>query len=319
MKKIKGSSHSLGIMTQLVALIAMLIVSAVLRCIQVKNNIDAETGFYFDDSHPAVYLLIVLVIAGAALFYVFAYVSEEANTITPVGLKSKPLSAASVALAAAMIFDALNSSATAADNGIQSSETYFDELGSVQSGLGANSFFNNAVIIFAVLGAVYLLILASSFFSGNQKAAKHRLLALTPAVWMGFRLMGMFVVKISFLRVSDLFLNIFTMCFSISFFVALAMTISGVYSSGNSWKLSACGYTTAFLAFTANIARLIFTFVDKSKYVCPDYAFSVVDVLVGVFAVVLLVECAKKKSNFDPNEVQDFNDDIVVDIEDVQM
>lgn len=296
--KIKSSKESAKAKYLVYFLPVSAIICFILRCIQTKTNIDASTGFYKSDSVLTV-VFYALVIISVVIFCVYSFISKDASEISTSAVKSKPLGIVTILLAASMVYDVLYSFVLAAEKSSETGGLYYGQVNPVKAMLNSGSLFISLRAIFALLSAVYIFILASSFLKGDGKASKHRVLALSPVCWACFRVMGVFVKKISFLRVSDLFLDLITLCFMIIFFMALAQVNSGVYSEGFSWKIIGYGFSCALVAASTNLSRLIFTIYDKEQYVNAEHPFSVIDLVFAIFVFVLVLECLKQKKTYE--------------------
>lgn len=296
--KIKSSKESAKAKYLLYFLPASVVVFFILRCIETKTNIDASTGFYKNDSVLTV-VFYALVVISIAVFCVYSFISKDASEITPHTVKSKPLAIITILFAASMVYDTLYSFILASDKLGSTGGLYYGEENPLKAMMSSGALFVSLRAVFALLSAVYLFVLASSFLKGDGKASKHRIMALAPVCWACFRLLAVFVKKISFLRVSDLFLDLVMLCFMIVFFMAFAQVNSGVYSEGFSWKIIAYGFSSALVAAGTNLSRLIFTLYNKEQYVNAEHPFSVIDLVFAAFVLVLAMECIKQKKSLE--------------------
>ena len=298
--KIKTSKKEITIDNLHLLFLISALVCTVLRCVQVATLIDAETGFYKQSS--VITVLFYIVLFGSCLaFCLLSYLSSQSASLQTSTIKSKPLCAVSAVFGITMFincFTSFSQSLTSSGSGANVEGSAFKVMmstGVLPKALQA---------AFALLSAVFFFILADSFKNGSEKARGHKLLALAPIGWVAFRLIFRFVSKISFLRVSDLFLELSMLAFMILFFMAFAQVNSGVYSEGFGWRIPAFGLSAALLAVSANLPRLIFTVVDAGKYINSNYTFSLTDVVFCVFAV-LLVPAAVKASAEIAKKAQD--------------
>ncbi|MGN1444033.1 MAG: hypothetical protein ACI4XE_09315 [Acutalibacteraceae bacterium] len=282
--KIKTSKKEITVDNLPLLFLISAIVCCVLRCVQVATLIDAETGFYKQSS--IVTILYYIVLFGSCLaFCVLSYLSQQSATLSTSTIQSKPLCAVTAIFGISMFIN----SATSFVQSITSSGSADAYAGSGFKAMMSSGELPKALqAAFALLSALYLFYLAASFKNGSETARKHKIVALAPVGWVAFRLIFRFVSKISFLRVSDLFLELSMLAFMILFFMAFAQVNSGVYSEGFGWRIPAFGLSAALIAFSVNIPRLIFTLVDADKYINPNYAFSFNDLMFCVFAVMLV-------------------------------
>ena len=289
--KIKTSKKEITVDNLPLLFLISAVVCCVLRCVQVATLIDAETGFYKQSSVITV-LYYVFLFGSCLAFCVLSYLSRQSASLSTSTIQSKPLCAVAAVFGVSMLlnsfmsfFESLSASSSANAYAGSAFKTMMS-TGELPKALQA---------AFALLSALYLFYLAASFKSGSETARKHKIVALAPVGWVAFRLIFRFVSKISFLRVSDLFLELSMLAFMILFFMAFAQVNSGVYSEGFGWRIPAFGLSAALIAVSVNVPRLIFTVVDAGKYINVNYTFNVNDIMFSVF-VVLLVPLAVKFS-----------------------
>ena len=267
----------------------------ILRLFQVKTSIDASTGFYTEKGFLVV-LFYVLLVASCVFMAVSSFVSADSGEVTLKNKKSTSMFWLSLIYSFTLFYDGVSSF-------IKSVFTTGDTqvTGSVFKSLmtsGAIPLFLQS--IFAVLSGIFLIELSFSFKNGNGSAGKHRILALMPVGWVACRLLHLFVRKISFLKVSDLFLELSMCAFMVLFFMALAQVSSDVYSTDSRWRLIGFGMPAALLSAIVSIPRLFFTIVDKSTYVNENHPFSVVDLAFLAFMAVLALQLLKKEAPSSP-------------------
>ena len=289
--KIKTSKKEITVDNLPLLFLISAVVCCVLRCVQVATLIDAETGFYKQSSVITV-LYYVFLFGSCLAFCVLSYLSRQSASLSTSTIQSKPLCAVVAVFGVSMLlnsfvsfFESLSASSSANAYAGSAFKTMMS-TGELPKALQA---------AFALLSALYLFYLAASFKNGSETARKHKIVALAPVGWVAFRLIFRFVSKISFLRVSDLFLELSMLAFMILFFMAFAQVNSGVYSEGFGWRIPAFGLIAALIAVSVNVPRLIFTVVDAGKYINVNYTFNVNDIMFSVF-VVLLVPLAVKFS-----------------------
>jgi len=137
--------------------------------------------------------------------------------------------------------------------------------------------------------------LAKSFSKGSLSAHNHKYLALSPVAWAAFKIITRFVKQISYIKVSDLFLELVMLAFMILFFVALAQVMSGVYSDDSRWRITALGLSGATVSVCINIPRLVLT-VFADEFVNIEYPFNLADTAFAFFAVFVALAAVKAAS-----------------------
>ena len=248
--KLKNNVAALKLLPLFVCVSCVLVpVAAVLRFFQVRTLIDASTGFYIQSS-PLTWIVNILLLGGACCVALYCFLSKDAASLQPLGSKNTGLFILVLLYAVSLLINSFESfagfSTTSAGYGLHSAK----ELMST----GALPLLFQG--IFALLSGVYFVFVAISYLKGSTLAAKRRLLALAPTAWIAARLLHLFVRKISFVRVSDLFFEMTACVFMILFFLAFAQTASGVY-------------------------------MENGRFINENHPFSFSDLCFGLFAIAL--------------------------------
>lgn len=258
----------------------LLPLAAVLRFLQVWFVVDPATGFYKGAS-PLTWAVNVLLVGGAVAIAVFCYLSKDAETLQPLPYKNVGLFVLSLLFGIILLLNALKSFSGFSTAAAGYSMRAFKEL--MSSGALPLLFQS----VFALLSGIYFIFVAVSYKKGSLTAAKHRFLALAPTAWVAARLLHLFVRKIAFTRVSDLFFELLAGVCMILFFLAFAQTASGIYSTGMSWRLVGFGLPAALLTLAVQLPRLVLTFIEDGAHLNENHLFSLTDLIFGVFALVL--------------------------------
>lgn len=256
---------------------------SVLRCFQMVKFIDSTTGFFIGGAWLKVLLYSLFAIVCLA-FIIISYFSSQSAKVEVLPFKNSVAGALGIVFSLALVYD------------------FFASLGesaALLSGLSAGAFYNSKdafkVLMasgtlpyamqgfFAVFSAIYIVIVSKDFFKGSNSAYKHKILALAPICWSAFKIITRFVKQISYIKVSDLFLELIMLAFMILFFVTLSQVLSGVYSDDTRWRIPALGFSSAVIALSLNIPRLILTLFG-GNFVNAEYPFSPADALFGLFA-----------------------------------
>ena len=296
--KIK-QSLSVNIKPMTIAFCIVSAVTAVIRMIQMLKFIDVETGFYNGGSIINILLIIVLA-ASSIYFAVASFLSKETKEFDFQGIKSTALGVVTAFFAFSLVCDWISS--------FLNSGRYLLDIPSLSSAkalmtsgtlpVGMQSFF-------ALLSAIYFIILAIDFFKGTQKASKLKILAIMPVGWAGTRMIHRFIRQISYIEVSDLFLELVMIAFMIMFFMAFAQVNSGVYSDGFTWRLTGFGLPAAVIAFMLSVPRLMLTFVNASAYINSNHTFKLCDLAFVFFAFVLVVSLVNRDNNSSAAEAKE--------------
>ncbi len=259
---------------------ALLPLAAVLRFLQVNTVVDASTGFYIQSS-PLTWAVNVLLIGGALAVMIYSYLSKDAEALQPLPYRNIGLFVLSLLFGVLLLLNAVKS---------------LDGFSSAIAGLGVRSvkeMMSSGALpllfqaVFALLSGVYFIFVAVSYKKGSLLASRHRFLALAPTAWIASRLLHMFVRKIAFTRVSDLFFELLACVCMILFFLAFAQTASGVYSTGMSWRLVGFGLPAGLLMLALQLPRLVFVIMGSGSHINENHPFSPTDVFFGLFALAL--------------------------------
>lgn len=298
--KIKESNPKIKFLNLFLVSAVSTVLLTVLRCVQIKTSIDASTGFYTKKGFLVV-LLYVLLFGVCAAVAVLSFLSKESQNVEISKIKSTPLFAVSLVFALTVFFDGASSFVQSV---LGASETQY--VASAFKSLmlsGSLPLFLQSV--FALLSGIFFIELAVSFKKGDGTASKHKVAALMPVAWIGCRLLHLFVRKISFMRVSDLFLELSMCALMVLFYMALAQVSSGVYSDESRWRIVGFGLPSMIFAFVISVSRLIFTLVDKSTYINENHPFNISDLAFAIFALFLVLALCKKSESA-PKKESDF-------------
>ena len=111
-------------------------------------------------------------------------------------------------------------------------------------------------MVVGVAVGLFFILLGTSFILGKRTDI-FKILSLTPVIWLIIRLIMRFTRTISYLRVSDITLEMLSLIFLILFFMAFAQVNSNVEAKGNEWKTVGFGFPAVLLALNLFIPRAI--------------------------------------------------------------
>ncbi len=278
---LKGSKENIKLAPCLLVFAVAAIVGIVIRTVQTFRFIDSKTGFYTGGDALAVILYIIIAVSVFA-FCAVSYLSADNKKITLSGEKHKFAAIGTLLFALSLLGDCYYSLHAAVLNAGTVGAGYTNAMKSGLVPLMIQS-------ISALFSAVYLFILASDFSKGTAKAYKRKFLATAPVLWAGSRLIFRFLKQISFVQVSDLFLELCMIAFLIMFFMAVAQTASGVYSDSLKWRIPAFGMSAGLIAAIISVPRMIVA-ISAREFVNSDYPFSLNDLIFVVFIITLVVK-----------------------------
>lgn len=290
--KIKNSNDKLKLSSMFPVMFGSTLVLIVLRSLLVAKFIDSETGFLTGGEF--INTIFYVILAAVCIFFTgIAFLSSESKKVELIGLKDKPAAIACIAFALSLAYDWFNSlSESLMTISGMNFDVYYktSELFKAMMSSGALPYALQS--IFALFTAIYIAILAKSFLNGSGHAYNHKFIALAPIGWACFKLITRFVKQISYIKVSDLLLELFMLAFAVTFFVALSQVVSGVYCDETRWRITALGLSGAVISLSVNIPRLVFT-LFASDFVNKEYPFNLADTVFAVFAVLLAMAAVK--------------------------
>ena len=219
-----------------------------------------STGFWVEARNPTVYALY----AGLALLFALpaalAYACRK-QTQLDLGRRRRLFEGVfALLVAAALLIDAYEACRFAVqvfkNYGVNALEPDYETLVGFQYFTRTGTFAALAESLFGTLGAVFFanLFLVDSFPGKNVYL--NRLTALAPLLWAVCRLLRCFSRTISYLRISDLFLDLLMLTAMMVFFLAFAQIVSGINHEGKAPRLLATGIPAAVLAFLTFIPRV---------------------------------------------------------------
>lgn len=302
--KIKGSVEKIKPLHLIGAFVFALVSCMALRFYHCISYIDATNGFYTKTDFTVV-LFYAILIAVSLFILVAGFLSANTgkfgeNTIA----SNKPLGIAGILLSISMLLESVYST-------IRGAYT----TGPVSSG-GFSSSMSNGELpykllsLFSFLTCVYFLVFAINCFKNESKMSSKRIFALMPVGWACTKMIPLFVKQISFVRVSDLVLEIVVVSMFIAYTLSFAQCISGIYSEVAQWRLLSVGLVTSLFALVLNIPRFAFTLVGKSEaYITSGYPVSYAELIFGAFVLVVIFSMMRKENNasYETEEIKEIN------------
>lgn len=294
--KIKNSKDSLSLSKLIPVSFISVILFSVLRSVQLAKLIDSETGFFIGGNafNTVFYVLLAAV---CFVFVVYSFLSSQGAKIELAAFKDNNAGLAAALFAVGLFYDCGDSLVEGASIFYNiPTHAFLDGADAFKALMSTGALPYIFEGIFAFLSAIYVIILAKSFSKGSLSAHNHKFIAIAPIAWAGFKMITRFVKQISYIRVSDLFLELMMLACMILFFVALSQVISGVYCDDSRWRITALGFSAGILALCINIPRFIFTFVAK-ELINIEYPFNVADAFFGIFAIFVAVAAVKSAAD----------------------
>ena len=242
-------------------------------------GVENFTGFWVDSGHITVILLYIFMALPLVASVALAVMMR--NTVA-VDLQRKPRKAEGYISLVAALFVLI--SAVLVFLQTMAAMLAAREVGEAAFGAGVLAAIFEGIFGLGVVAFFVNLGLVNLFPTG--KIYLYRVLTLMPLLWVITRLLGYFSRTISYLRVSDLLINIAAAALLLVFFMAMAQVITGVNAEKKTWRLAAVGLPAAVILLVAFFPRLVaagFGDVFPSQDAVLDLADLGVALFVGVF------------------------------------
>lgn len=269
-KKIGG-----GFETGIIVFAAALVIALPLRTVQYFTVIEGGSGF-FTEKNIGLWIFVAVALAGMLLPVIIGLINNKKLTLSREAEKRPGCGILAALLSLGTFADALQCFNHVFELGpdFLPVHAYPDALPSGEAIVRADSIII-AEGVFALISAVYFLLSALSFLSGKSSAEQYKIIALAPVVWSITRIIFKFTITISYLRVSQLTLEMLMIIFFILFFMSYAQINSDVRAKGSEWKVFAYGLPAAFLGLLVFVPQFIVLVMGKTEllysYSCPEY------------------------------------------------
>ena len=276
-----------------------LIICTVLRIYHVFSLIEPQTGFYShtDITVPVFYAVLVF----SWIFCLCgSFLSGEAIDVSAENVSGKKITGIiTLLLSEGFFLDffyCFSLSQQGTDNfGLTGEESPFAIM--MRSGMMPRK----AEMVLALLSCIYCFILAIMILTNKYKG-QMKIFSLVTVFWGIARLVTLFVRQISFVRVSDLFLEIASTAFLTIFFFSLCECIGGVYRKDAIWRVFGVGLPAALTSLTVQIPRIAAKIADsthsgESDYIPylfnNDYIINYVQIFAGILIIAMFVSLMK--------------------------
>ena len=113
-----------------------------------------------------------------------------------------------------------------------------------------------AALIFGLCSAVFFIVYGVACITGKNNGSAYKLLALAPVMWSLSRLVLRFTRTVSYVRVSELLLEMLALCAYCIFFMAFARSVGSIESDSSKWKVAAFGFIGALFGIICFVPRL---------------------------------------------------------------
>ncbi len=291
--KIKGASDKIcGRHIFLVFALLLVVLGALRGCI-VALLVDSGTGFYEKESFLITVFNILL--AFSFVIPVLSFLSKECNRVDVAAEKDKLLGVAFVLLSLTFVYDSIQAFSFSGDSG---TGVQLTAKAMMAAGVFAGLFRGIA----AIFSFVYFLSVSKAYLKGDMSFAKRKLIALSPVVWAGARMIGLFVKQISFVNVSDLFLELLALACMIIFFMAFAQVSSGIYSDEVRWRIFGFGLVAALISIVLHLSKICIYVAEPQASLIDEYPIVITDVVFGFVMFMLALKSFGNKNRVSSDE-----------------
>lgn len=277
---------------------ASLLVMVPVRIYQYLSIIEPETGFYSVQNF-SVYIIYAVMLFSVVFSFITAFAGRKTIALKKVIDAPKVNACAFLLAGIGFASDAVASIIDFIDIYGKYSYNPALTLSKYLSQEGGNIILIQAV--FAIIAAVYFALLAGSSFSKKDIAPKFRVMSLGATIWAVMKLLMMFKTKISFINVSDLFIELFACAFLMLFFFYFAVNLSQVDKGESYYKLFAYGIPGAVFSLACFIPRAVLALLGKGEMLNANYgvSFSSLMLALGVAAALIARAYTFTKSSSD--------------------
>lgn len=280
----KGSIKSIKLKYLLFGFVTVLLLALPVRVYQIFEIVEAKTGFYTSGSPTVSFLYVVLGVFCAAVIGLSYLSAEIPSPRLPVG-KNRLLGVASAILGVGLLWSVASDMITIIKNFASKSTLigggYLSELFSQQGG-----FITLLKIIAAFLGAIYLFVYCVSHFDGKASYKDQKILALMPMLWAMCSLISCLMQEISYIKVSELMLDMCLYVFAMLFLMNYARISSAVANEGMMWQIFGFGLPAAVFGILVSIPRL--TLLIMGKPFVTDYPFDLSSLAIAAFTLIYI-------------------------------
>lgn len=234
---------------------------------------DGKTGFFTSDNFT-VTLMYILAAASVFVPLVMLYISKE----LPAGdMKKKPsliYVLSSVLFAFSLVWD-----------GVKTVKTFLSAGGGIEAqkeAIGGNA--GIVAMVFAFLGGLAVIISLFVYMKSGSLTGKMKIPMLFPVIWAFVKCLGFFSITISYVKVGQLLLSIFSVAFLMVFLFENARVLTGIGRKEALWFFFATGMITAGLSLASGVPNMLISLFAPEKSV--SYApFELYSIAGGLYAL----------------------------------
>ena len=286
-------------------------VTVPLRIYQYFSVLAPSTGFY-KSLNGAVYAVYIIIALFSLITIVFSFISPEAvESKMPEG-KNKLVGVVAIVYAVCYLIDATAkiSSFAMAFIGYAS--------GSIRPGIWKYITANGYLpvifqALFALFAAIYFIVFGLSYYNGKNTFRDSKLLALAPMLWAVSRMISLLMKPISYVKVSELLLELFAMTFLMLTFLSFARVSSQLSEKGEMRKVFGFGLTASLFCLVCSVPRLVLTLIGQSSRLADDHKAEVMLISSAAFILVYVGMALYMGNKEIPEEMAEQIEDEIID------
>jgi len=258
--------------------------SVPVRIYQYFTVIAPTTGFY-KSLNWAVYALYIILAVFSLVTIVFSFLSAEAvESKMPEG-KNKLMGVVAIVYAVSFLVDATVRISSFAVSFVGYAS------GTVKPGIWKYITANGYLpvlfqAVFALFAAIYFIVFGLSYYAGKNTFRDSKLLALTPMLWAVARMVSLLMRPISYIKVSELLLELFATSLLMLTFLSFARVSSQISEKGEMRKIFGFGLPAALFCLVCSVPRLVVALVGKASLLAEGYGIESMLISSGVFLLV---------------------------------
>ncbi|MBQ6020985.1 MAG: hypothetical protein IJL26_12500 [Clostridia bacterium] len=276
-----------------------------IRAFQIMYLFEPDTGFFYieKENSIAIPLLYTVAAVSLAIYFVLSYLSAKIPEGVPPQGKNYYLAVAAVIYAVSLVSTAM----------IHFSELF--DLYDSREWSTMKDFFKETQslprvleILFALLAALYIIVIAVSYFIDKKAYEGVKVMSVFPIGFYIFRLMGRFIRAQSFISVTELFWEIAAATLMMLFFLAFARIMADAEGKNKlpfAFGLGLSGASISLMLFLSRFAAYVFA---GSAYLTDDSAVEICDFGGALFVLVFLLSTV-----FDLKAKEHKRKDLVID------
>ena len=237
---------------------------------------DGETGF-FVNNNITVPLMFILSAGAAAAICILCYLIKDFPA-GDVKKRTSPLYAgAGLVFALTLLYEGIKDVKLMVSAGTG--------LAGAKEAVGGNVGLIGTV--FSLLGAVAVILSVISYVKTGTLTGKLKIPMLFPVIWAFAETLGFFAVTVSYIKIAQLFLAIYSAAFLMLFLFENARVTTGIGRKSALWFYYATGIIAAGFCFATGIPSLLAT-IFKSELVVEYCPFELYTLGGGLYALASL-------------------------------